>query len=123
MEVEVTLPQVEGVTHIRCRILKRKPQCVQIHELSIDRQPIRRNHGHAAPDAGKLIQTILARDVPQRRLLLRAPAQFHVQRQPRIFNTAKGLDNTFLQRIQRLLRQHGGGKRKEPNHCQNPRRS
>ena len=82
MEIKVTLPQVEGVTHVRRRIPQRKPERVHIHELRIERQPIRGNHRHAAPNAGQLIQAILARNVPQRGLLLRAPTQFHVQRHP-----------------------------------------
>src|ERR1700733_11848930 len=43
MEVKVALPQVEGVTHVRRRIPQRKPKRVKVHELCIERQPIRRN--------------------------------------------------------------------------------
>src|SRR6202041_1448112 len=122
MEIKVALPQVEGVTHVRRRIPQRKPQRMQIQELRIERQPIRRNYRHASPNPGELIQTVLARDVPQRGLLLGAPTQFHVQRHPTgNITRVQGLDDTFLERIQRLLRPPGGGKRKSRNQDRNMR--
>ena len=60
MEIEITLPKVEGIAHVCRCITEWKSQRVRVYKLGIESQPIRWNYLHAAPNTGKLIQTVFA---------------------------------------------------------------